>query len=348
MHSKSLRLSLSIIVVVLAALAVSWLVGNTRVATPVQTPPVATSVPATKPALDPIQIEAIKAKQYPGSDITVVRELGNRGGYREQVVSYQSDGLTIYAQVSIPAAVAPADGYPVIILDHGYIAPTEYQTSSEDYRRWITAFAQAGFVVVKPDFRGHGQSQGAAEGGHFSPVYTYDNLNLIASLKKWNVVNSAKIGQIGHSMGAHVALRTAVVSPDVKATVSVNGVVASLSDLIYSWPRSPMPNDQPRPTTNGIREALFKKYGDPRANPEFWASASAINYVKDIAGPVQIHVGSADDNVPPAFSVTLDVALAAANKPHDVFSYEGGDHQFTNAIYHNRLLERSITLFKGM
>lgn len=348
MQSKPLRLSLSIIIVVLAALAVSWLVGNKKVATPVQAPTAAVPAPVQKPALDPIQIEAIKARQYPSSDITVVREASSKSGYREQVVSYQSDGLTIYAQVSIPAATAPAGGYPVVILDHGYIAPTEYQTASEDYRRWITAFAQAGFVVVKPDFRGHGQSQGTAEGGHFSPVYTYDNLNLIASLKKWNLVNSAKIGQIGHSMGAHVALRTAVVSSDVKATVSVNGVVASLSDLIYSWPRSPMPNDQPRPTTNGIREALFQKYGDPKANPEFWNSASAITYVKDITGPVQIHVGSADDNVPPAFSASFDAVLTAAGRPHQTFSYAGGDHQFTNATYRSQMLERSISLFKGM
>lgn len=337
-----------IVISVVAAAAIIALIGyafgaREEVPAPATSNAPMQDVQARQP--EPLEIQAIRARQYPGSDITVEQEAGSRGSYRDQLISYQSDGLKIFAQASIPNAAAPSSGYPVIILDHGYVPPAQYQTLSADYRRWIDAFAAAGYVVVKPDYRGHAQSQGTPEGGHWSPAYAYDNLNLIASLKRWPVVNASRLGQVGHSMGAHVALRTAVVSKDVRATVAVSGVVGSLPDLVNNWPRSPMPNDQPHPVVTGARQKLVEQHGMPTDDSEFWRNSSAINYVADIAGPVQIHHGTADAEVPLYFSQRLDGALTAANKPHELFAYEGGDHQFTNAAYRQQMLQRALAMF---
>jgi dipeptidyl aminopeptidase/acylaminoacyl peptidase len=199
--------------------------------------------------------------------------------------------------------------------------------------------------VIKPDFRGHGNSQGLAEGGHFSPAYTYDTLNLIASLKQYPVVNAGRLGLIGHSMGAHVALRTAVVSPDVKASVYVSGVVGSFYDLVFNWPRPPYVNDQPIASTRSRLDQLKQEHGDPKTNPDFWNQASAINYVKNVAGPVQIDHGGADSSVPQLFSDHLNQALVDAHKPVEYFNYPGSDHQFSNSADRTLLLQRMRQLF---
>lgn len=290
------------------------------------TPAQPTAAPAA--ALNPLQIEAIKARSYPGSAITLEQNLGNADGYSTQIISYISDGLKIYALQATPAGNPPAAGWPVIILNHGYINPAIYKTNDGSYSDLIAALTRAGFVVIKPDYRGHGQSQGTPEGGHFSPVYTYDDLNLIASLKGYPLVNASRFGTLGHSLGAHTSLRVAVVSGDVKATVYLSGVVGSIDDILYNWPHSPMPSDLPV-AVQTTREQLLTQYGTPKTNPQFWDSVSAINYVANIAGKSQIDVSAADSVVPAAFSAKLNDALVAANKPVEYYVYPGNDHQFS-------------------
>ena len=293
---------------------------------------------------DPLTIAAIRARSYPGSAITVERDIGVMNGYHEQIISYKSDGLIIRALRDTPTGSPPAGGWPVIILDHGYINPAQYQTAGSDYRSYIATFTGAGYMVVKPDFRGHGTSEGVAEGGHFSPVYTYDQLNLLASLKQDSTVNAARIGQFGHSMGGHVALRTTVVSKDIKATVLMAPVVGSFNDLFYSWPHSPAPNDQPRAITTGKREELVAKYGDPKQNPDFWNSVSAINYVEAVTGPIQINHDADDSTVPKLFSDHLADALTKAHKSVEYYVYPGDDHQFSRS--RSLLLERALAFYK--
>jgi dipeptidyl aminopeptidase/acylaminoacyl peptidase len=277
------------------------------------------------------------------SALTIVRDLGDQGGYRNTVGSFQSDGLTEYTLVSTPTGLKPAAGWPVIILAHGYIDPAVYQTAGSDYSSIISGLARAGYLVVKPDYRGHGQSQGLPEGGHFSPAYAYDVLNLISSLKHYPDANPARIGLLGHSLGGHVALRTIVVSKDIKATVFVAGVVGSLSDILYNWPHSPMLADRPVATVSGARQALIAKYGDPKSNPPFWDSASAINYVSFVTGAVQINHDINDSVVPKYFSDRLAGALAAAHKPAEYFTYPGDDHQFS--ANHTLLMQRILAFY---
>jgi dipeptidyl aminopeptidase/acylaminoacyl peptidase len=285
--------------------------------------------PTPTPVLDPLQIEAIRARPYTPSTLTPTRDLGDQGGYHETVSSFVSDGLVEYALVSTPAGPKPAAGWPVIVLAHGYVNPALYRTDGPEYASMIAELARAGYLVVKLDYRGHGSSQGEAAGGHFSPVYAYDVLNLIATLKHYPDANPARIGLLGHSLGGHVALRTIVVSKDIKATVFMAGVVGSMHDIMYAWPHSPLYNDQPSGLVQGIRAGVLAKYGTPEANPTFWDSASAINYVSSVSGAVQINHAVGDSVVPKLFSDHLNTALTNAGKTPQYYVYPGNDHQLS-------------------
>src|SRR3990167_7289537 len=78
------------------------------------------------------------------------------------------------------------------------------------------AVANSGYVVFKPDYRGHGNSEGKPEGAYYSPAYTTDVLNAVASIKKFKDADPARIGMWGHSLGGNIVLRTMVVSKDIK------------------------------------------------------------------------------------------------------------------------------------
>lgn len=310
----------------------------------IELPTTQIAVPA-QAELDPIQIEAIRSRDYQASQIQVEQNLGSSRGYNNQVVSYTSDGLKQYAQMFTPTGNPPAGGWPVIILNHGYINPSEYQTTNTPtYQNLMAQLVKAGFVVIKPDYRGHASSQGTPEGGHFSPVYVYDVLNLVASLQQYSLVNPNRIGMIGHSLGGHVSLRAAVSSPAIKATAYLSGVVGSISDILYNWPNSPMPSDLPS-VVQSKREELLNKYGDPKSNPNFWDSASAINYVKYITGVSLVYTSTNDGVVPPSFSQRLTDALRQASKPVDFFTTPGNDHLFAQnqAVVVSHIVE----FFKG-
>ena len=318
---------LTLVMCVLIAGVVDWRVGSSKpspkvsVTTPTQTP-------SPTPVPDPLTIAAIAARTYTASPISAVQDLGEQGGYRDQIASYQSDGLKIYALISAPDGAAPAAGWPVVVLNHGYIDPSQYQTDGTQYKPVEAALAKAGYVVIKPDYRGNGNSEGTPEGGHFSPVYTYDLLNLIASIKADKRYDAKRIGLFAHSMGSDEALRAIVVSKDIKATVFVAGVVGSFDDIIDHWPGSQSLSDKPA-IVQTIRQNLIAKYGTPQQNPSFWNSASAINYVKNITGAVQVNQDISDSIVPKLFADHLVAALQQAGKPVEYQTYPGDDHQFT-------------------
>lgn len=291
----------------------------------------------------PLTRESIAGRSYPGSPITVERDLGEQGGFRSYVVSYRSDGFKINSLMNVPNGQKPAAGWPVLIFNHGYFPPREYQTISADYRVWTDGLARNGYIVFKPDYRGHAQSEGNSAGGNWSPDYAYDVLNLISSIKQYPQADGTRVGMFGHSMGGNVTMRTLAATTDVKAAVTLGGVVGSSEDLIYRWRRTP-----PRPTGTpgmfgGQRQRMVEEYGDPKANPTFWNSVSITGNVQHFTAPVQIHHGTADASVPHEFSQSLLQALQAAGKPVEHYEYPGGDHYFTGNG--GLALQRMLALF---
>ena len=291
----------------------------------------------------PLMIEAMRQREYPGGEITIEQDLGDQGGFRSYIVSYPSDGLKLYALMNVPARNPPSGGWPVIILNHGFIAPNQYSTANS-YKAFSDYFARNGFLVLKPDYRGHANSEGNPEGSHYSPAYTYDVLNLVSSVKRYRQANSEKIGMWGHSMGGNVTLRAIVVSDDISASVIAAGVVGSAEDLFYNWRRRTGFRPPPWWATQSARALLVQDYGEPKDNPEFWAKVSAINYVDAITGPVQIHHGMQDASVPKEFSDSLNAALEKAGKEVEYFVYEGGDHNLSGE-FRGLFLSRSLEFF---
>ncbi len=272
----------------------------------------------------------MRARTYPASVLTPVRSDGDQGGYVNSVVSYVSDGLVERALLSVPDTPRPMAGWPVVIISHGYIDPRTYRTDDGSYAQFIATFARAGYMVVKPDFRGHGQSQGVAEGGYLSPVYTYDLLNLVSTLRVDARVDRSRIGLFGHSLGGYEALRAMVVSSAIRAVVFMAAVVGSLDDIFFNWSTGSTPaTPPPPPVQQQVAQSLIATEGTPRTNPDFWSESSPINYVGGNQAAVQIDVDVADSQVPRLFSDHLDAALHGAGTAVLQYrTYPGDDHQF--------------------
>lgn len=293
----------------------------------------------------PLSIEAMRQGEYPGSDIVVEQTLPPGFNYQRYIVSYKSDGLKIYALLTVPNGIKPATGWPVIVFNHGFISPSEYRTT-ERYVAYTDAFSRAGYILIKPDYRGHGNSEGEATGGYGSNAYTIDVLNALASIKRYPDSDPNRIGMWGHSMGGHITLRSMVVSKDIKVGVMWGGVTASYADLLNNWRRrspSVTPSILPGNTSRSWRLNLVREFGEPEVNPQFWNSISATSYLSDISGPLQLHHGEADHSVPPAFSIKLNDLMQQAGKTSELYTYPGDDHNISNNL--SLALSRSVSFF---
>lgn len=295
---------------------------------------------------NPLSIAAMRKREYPGSALSIEQTLSPGNNYSQYIGSYLSDGLTIYGLLTIPDGPKPKNGWPIIIFNHGYIPPSQYQTTGR-YVSYIDAFARHGYIVFKPDYRGHGNSQGQPEGAYYSPAYTTDVLNALTTLKNYDKSDPSKIGMWGHSLGGNITLRSLVINPqDIKVAVIWGAVVGSYDDLMNHWSRRVpfQPSGRELAQRNNYRKRLTEIYGTPKSNPDFWNSIDPTHHLSDITTPLQLHTGGDDEEVPIEFSKNLYDNLQKLGKTVEYYNYPGGDHNIASPNF-ELAMQRSITFF---
>lgn len=332
-----MKKTLLIILIPIIIIAAIVLTGSNHIITNPSIPTIPSkpsiSPKLTKPpqSISPLSIENLRQKSYPGSEITIERNLPSGTNYSQYLVSYKSEGLTIYSLLTVPQGSKPSSGWPVILLNHGYIPPAQYSTETS-YSGFVDSFARSGFITFKPDYRGNGNSEGKPEQSYISPGYFIDSMNAISSIKKYKDANPEKIAVIGHSMGGNITLHELVVSTGIKAAVLIAGVVGSYQDILTWWDKRiathvlTTPNDQD--TAFKIKEYISQN-GTPQTNPAFWNAIDPINYLSLVNIPVQVIVGSSDTVVPPEFSISLKNKLQKTGKVVDFHEYPGADHNLS-------------------
>lgn len=301
---------------------------------------------------DPLQISEMRKGSYPGSEITI--ESTNIDGlyYKQYVVSYLSEGNKIYALMSVPVGEKPPQGWPVIVFNHGYIEPTVYRTT-ERYFAYVEALSLSGYIVFKPDYRAHGESEGerVIGGGYGTPGYTVDVLNAAASLKNYPDADPSRIGMWGHSMGGQIVLRAMVVDPSIRAGVIWAGVVCPYPDIIARWYRNGNRTGIPisaeaqnwRSDFSGWVDRTREKYGNETENPTFWASISPNTCLNELSGPIQLHHAREDAVVPLLWSEILAGEFQALGDPYEMFIYENDDHNIS--LNFSIAMRRTIDFF---
>lgn len=301
----------------------------------------------------PMSIDSMKQKDYPGSDITIEETLSAGENYNRYLVSYQSDELKIYGLLTIPDGQKPKKGWPVILLNHGYIPPSEYSTE-QSYEAYVEPFAAAGYIVFKPDYRGHGNSEGSPTQIYVSPDYVTDSMNALASVKRLKnpsdssekIVNPEKIGVLGHSMGGNISLHELVMTNDFKVAVIASGVVGSYSDILTWWKKREeagvltTENDL---ETARVVDQFIKEHDTPQKNPDFWNTIDPTRDISSINTPVEILTGTADDVVPPQFSKSFRKNMLNNGKTVEYHEYKGADHNLRPDL--DQAMQQAISFF---
>lgn len=294
----------------------------------------------------PLMVEYMRQQEYPGSDVVIEEVLAPGVNYNRYLASYRSEGYKIYALLTVPQGIKPATGWPVIIFNHGYIPPEIYRTT-ERYVAYVDGFARNGYIVFRSDYRGHGFSEGEPTSSRGDPAYTIDVLNAVSTMKRYADADPNRIGMWGHSMGGLLTLRSMVTTRDIKVGVIWAGVVAPY-DMLY---RQNNPNATPEPTPSDPttvqrrrwRQEMIDRFGEPEENPAAWAAISPNSYVSEISGPLQLHHGTVDEDVPLEYSQILNAQIQSVGGVVEYYEYPGDNHNLS--VNFGTVMARSVAFF---
>ena len=278
---------------------------HTPTATPTATPsptPTITPTPTPNPYLA-FSVPGLRERDYPGGEINITSTWESTDAFTRYYITYPSDDLTISGMMAVPKGQGP---FPVIILNHGYIAPSQYWIGADTYDA-STYLASRGFLTISPDFRGWGRSDTGEN--VFRSGLAVDVMNLISSLPSLPQADPERVGIWGPSMGGGAVSWTMAVDPRVKASLLYAPVSADASDRRRFGGSGPSSSD---PVW--------------RDDPQFIDKISPINYFNGVTGPVQIHQGDADTTTPPRWARAIRDALQAAGKDVTYFEYPGQGH----------------------
>lgn len=344
----------------------------------------------------PISIAGLSERDYQSS-LAITRELGSFDGYKSYAVEFDSDGLRQMAVMNVPTSEPPASGFPIVIMSHGNANQRldsfkDYYSSdqmSDEYRRLnsvdvITRYAREGFVVLFPDFRGHGFSEtngkhegfwqldrrgrkvvdmngehvprvldddGIRFGGFlYSAYYTIDLLNLIAAItdaKKLNgslMLDQSNLFLWGRSLGGDVTARAMTVSDKIRAASLWVPATMSLWDQAHHYHY-----DSPCCADGFALETLAVELSTYNSAKGTFLRARDLNpgnFVEQIKNPVLIQVSIDDSGVRSAWGIEFHFALLEYGVATEVIIYPGDAHVFSGAML-ERAIQADVAFFRA-
>ena len=301
----------------------------TPTATPSSQPsPSPTLLPSPTPhPLAAYTIEGLRARQYRGGQIELLRTVTETDTYTYFHIRYPSDGLHITGGLHRPHGPGP---FPVVILCHGYIPPDQYWTGADTIQA-ADELARRGYLCLAPDFRGWGGSDTGPN--YFRTGIVIDTLELISSLSSLPEADPTRVGLWGHSMGGGLVAKAICIDDRLRAAVLYAPVSGWDLDNIRKWGNRARPDDP-----------LGPLYAQAAQDETFLRSTSPLFHFHFVNCPVQIHVGTADTVTPPEWSRAIRDSLLLAGKRVEYFEYPGEGHAFSPPAW-RQFIERTVLFY---
>ena len=133
-------------------------------------------------------------------------------------ISFQSAGLKINGSIHLPPGLRPGEKRPAFMVLHGFGS----NSSSSNCVLPSEMLAEWGYVALRFDFRGCGDSEGK-RANMVCLEQVEDASAAVGFLQTRAEVDPARIALVGSSFGAAVAVYTGGVDPRVAAVISSGG-----------------------------------------------------------------------------------------------------------------------------
>lgn len=255
------------------------------------------------------------------------------------------NGKRVTGQINLPTT----NGYSVILMFRGW-APLENYQSGTGTKNSAAVFAQNGFITVAPDFFGYGGSDPRSSDEIEARFESY----VIALQLLYNLSHTSELSfgtthyplitnhlsLWGHSNGGHLAIATLEMANN---SPSFSGLI--LPTVLWAPVSKPFPysilayQDEAEDFGKLQRKYLSKFEADYDSN-----LYSVSNYLDWIQSPIQLHQGTADEEVPYWWSRDFANDLKSRKKDITLFLYPGANHNITPGW--DTAISRSLAFYK--
>ncbi|HEX4880134.1 MAG TPA: alpha/beta fold hydrolase [Limnobacter sp.] len=247
----------------------------------------------TDPALLEFQIRAMAAQLNDGSRIDQVFHWYGHPENNKSValvpVDFQNRyGTRLHGEIVLPKrgqTQATAQKYPVILALQGL------NTNTAMYRWWHQSFADAGYLVFAFDFSGQGRSDDEVQGDPGNNIEeAQDALTyLLNNSPVREFIDPARIGVVGHSMGAIATMGLQAVEPRLKAAVAA----APISEIQSVFDKNPIPvmiqtgdHDGPIAPIVAVNPAVVRPVYDKLTSDRAFIVADAASHAQHTNYPL--------------------------------------------------------------
>ena len=263
-----------------------------------------------------LTIEALRNKVFPDVKIIIEKFISDQKYYKSYLVSYKVDSLKLYALMNVPNSKKPERGFPVVIVNHGYIPQSSYSTINS-YKLVTGYFASSDFLVLKPDYRGFAESEEGERNILSRLNYVIDVIYLLNGISSIPEADKNNIFMYGHSMGGDVTLRVLEITNKIKAATLWAPVSAMFPENAIHYFKKSDNNPDDLKKLNDILDKYFTQLD--------FLKMSALSNVKYIKTPLILHHGTRDESVPYNWSINLMKKFDEAKVNYKFYSYEDED-----------------------
>lgn len=269
-----------------------------------------------------------------------VNVVENNTNYISRDFSFYVEGAKEYVLISKPKVDRPVNGYPVIIIIHGYIPMKSYSTYNS-YSSVFKNYANSEFIVVKPDLMGHGRSE-KSQG--FSDIimefyFVKDILKLVDELGRDPDVDKDNIFLLGHSMGGNTAMRLLVKEQYMfRAAILWGPVVVDNASRHYFYREgglaslglNALKNPESKYGIESVKNKVLSELKRVEENPEEYAFLDKLDLIET---PILIKHADTDQIVPYYWSEELVQKFKEIGKGRyiELKNYSGDNHNLSNS-----------------
>lgn len=202
-------------------------------------------------------------------------------------------------------------------------------------RRICQALSDAGFMALRFDFSGNGQSQGRFERSTWSKQVREMETAIALMQEK----GAAWIGLAGHSLGAAIALLAARQNPDVSAICRLAGRVSATRPLHFLTSNQHQVLERTGRvefTSRGRQLTLDRQFFDDSQRHDLEAATRSLKV------PMLVVHGDRDEIIP-----VSEAHLAKTINPGmvELVVVEGGDHMFASPDRQQQVARTVTTWF---
>lgn len=253
----------------------------------------------------------------------------------EKPVTFQNCGQQLVGMLHVPDRLNAEERAPAVAMFHGFTGH-----KSEAHRLFVKvarSLCKAGFVVLRFDFRGSGDSEGDFEDVTV-PGEVSDAKRSIGFLAEQPWVDKEKIGVIGLSLGGRVAAILSSKDERVKFVVLYSPALGPLRDRFISQ----LSDEALKKLTSGqavkVSEGWYlkKRFFDTLDSPV------PLDVMDGIKVPILIVHGSKDEVVPDETSRRAYQIVKDLNEKNDLYIVEGGDHTFSKREHTSEVIDKTL------